>query len=73
MEVLTRSKSTVGKVFHSWETNNMRQTARGLVEATMIVASWLADISQSTLMPIEKFVDWLEGVYAGPMGPDQSF
>ena len=39
----------------------------------MVVASWLANISQSTLMPIEKFVDWLEGVYAGPIGPDQSF
>jgi hypothetical protein len=22
-------------------------------------------------MPIEKFVDWLEGAYAGPIGPDQ--
>ena len=51
----------------------MRQTTRGLVEATMVVASWLANISQSALMPIEKFVDWLEGVYAGPIGPDQSF
>ena len=51
----------------------MRQTARGLVEATMVVASWSAHISQAALMPIEKFVDWLEGVYAGPIGPDQSF
>jgi hypothetical protein len=48
----------------------MRQTARGLVEATLVVASSLANISQAALMPIDKFVDWLEGVYAGPIGPD---
>ena len=73
MEVLTRSKSTVGKVFHSCETNNMRETARGLVEATLAVASSLANISQAAPMPIDKFVDWLEGVFAGPVGPDQFF
>jgi hypothetical protein len=39
----------------------------------MVVASRLANISQAALMPIEKFVDWLEGVYAGPIGSDQSF
>jgi hypothetical protein len=55
------------------EKNNMRQTTRGLVEATMVVASRLANISQAALMPIEKFVDWLEGVYGGPVGSDQSF
>ena len=43
----------------------MRQTARGLVEATTIVASWLANISQAALMPIEKYVDWLEGFTPG--------
>jgi hypothetical protein len=46
------------------ETKNMRQIAKGLVEA-MAAASWLANISQVALMPIEKFVDWLEGVYTG--------
>ena len=51
----------------------MRQTTRGLGEATAVVASWLANISQAALMPIEKFVDWLEGVCAGPTGPDQYF
>lgn len=55
------------------ETNNMRQTTRGLGEAAGVVASWLANISQAALMPIEKFVDWLEGVCAGPTGPDQYF
>jgi hypothetical protein len=39
----------------------------------MIVASWWASVSQAALMPIEKFVDLLEGAYAGPIGPDQSF
>lgn len=51
----------------------MRETARGLVEATLAVASSLANISQTALMPIDKFVDWLEGVFAGPVGPDQFF
>ena len=39
----------------------------------MVVASRLANISQAALMPIDKFVDWLEGVFAGPVGPDQFF
>jgi hypothetical protein len=51
----------------------MRETARGLVEATLAVASSLATILQAALMPIDKFVDWLEGVFAGPVGPDQFF
>jgi hypothetical protein len=45
-------------------TNNMRQTPTDLVDATMVVTSWWAKISQAALIPIEKFVDWLEGVYA---------
>jgi hypothetical protein len=52
---------------------NMRQTARGLAEATMIAVSWWGYISHAALMPIEKLVDWLEGAYAGPIGPDQAF
>lgn len=51
----------------------MRETARGLVGATLAVASSLATILQAALMPIDKFVDWLEGVFAGPVGPDQLF
>jgi len=27
-------------------------------------ATWWAKISQAALMPIDKFVDWLEGAYA---------
>jgi hypothetical protein len=44
-------------------TNNMHQTATGLVDTT-VVPSWWAKISQAALMPIDKFVDWLEGAYA---------
>jgi len=42
----------------------MHQPATGLVDATMVVASWWAKISHAALSLIEKFVDWLEGVYA---------
>jgi len=42
----------------------MHQPATGLVDTTIVVASWWARISHAALLPIEKFVDWLEGVYA---------
>jgi hypothetical protein len=53
--------------------NAMRQTAIALADAATIAASWWANISQAALNPIDKFVDWIEGIYAGPIGPDQSF
>jgi hypothetical protein len=53
--------------------NNMRQAARGFAEGAMIAASWWTSISQAAVRPIDKFVDWLEAAYAGPIGPDQSF
>jgi hypothetical protein len=54
-------------------TTNMRQAARGFAEGAMIAASWWASVSQAAVRPIDKFVDWLEAAYAGPIGPDQSF
>ncbi len=44
----------------------MRQIAR-------VLAFSLVNISQAVLMPIDKFVDWLEGAYAGPIDSDQPF
>jgi hypothetical protein len=43
----------------------MRQPSNAFAVAMIVAASCLASISQAALKPIDIFVDWLEGVYAG--------
>jgi hypothetical protein len=48
----------------------MRQTAGALKGATTIAAGCWGIVSQAALAPIDRFVDWLEAVYAGPAGSE---